>query len=172
VLPQTLIQDQQPADLGDLLKYASGITPGDGVSDSNDDVFIRGFQRHAIYVDGFRLSDSTGVKMLPANTERVEILKGPSTLLYGQAEPGGIINVVRKKPQNSTFIHADLGVGSLGRRYASMDINSQVPAVENVNVRVVLAAEDQHELRLRLHGKSMTPPPWVPVMNFNLQSRS
>lgn len=100
VIPQSLIQDQQAADLGDVLKFSSAITAGDGLSDSNDDMFIRGFQRHAIYMDGYRLSDSTGIKILPANIERIEILKGPSTLHYGQAEAGGIVNVVRKKPQS------------------------------------------------------------------------
>jgi TonB-dependent siderophore receptor len=146
VLPSELIDDQQAIDLADFVKYASGITPGDGESDTNDDMFIRGFQRHAIYVDGFRLSESTGVKQLPANIERVEILKGPSTLLYGQAEPGGIVNVVRKKPQKDSFIRAGLGVGSEGRREATVDINSQLPVSAEVDYRVVVADEAQDEV--------------------------
>lgn len=146
VLPRELIDDQQAIDLADFVKYASGITPGDGESDTNDDMFIRGFQRHAIYVDGFRLSESTGVKQLPANIERVEILKGPSTLLYGQAEPGGIVNVVRKKPLNDSFIRVDLGVGSAGRRVAAVDINSQLPVSGEVDFRVILADEAQDEM--------------------------
>ena len=143
VIPQSLIQDQQATDLNDVLKYASGITPGDGLSDSNDDLFIRGFQRHAIYVDGFRLGDSTGIKLFPANTERVEILKGPATLHYGQAEPGGIVNVVRKKPQDDSFARIEFGAGTLGRQFANLDINGQLPVKSNIDVRLVLADDKQ-----------------------------
>ncbi|MES2826230.1 MAG: TonB-dependent receptor [Pseudomonadota bacterium] len=143
VLPQELIQDQKATELGDLLKYASGVTPGDGVSDTNDDVFVRGFRRHAIYVDGFRLSDSTGVKIFPANTERVEILKGPSTLLFGQAEPGGIINVIRKRPRADTFLHAELGTGSLGKQYINLDVNTQIPTISEIDFRLILVDDSQ-----------------------------
>jgi iron complex outermembrane recepter protein len=143
VLPQSLIQDQHPTDLNDLLKYASSITPGDGISDSNDDMYIRGFERNAIYIDGFRLGSSTGMKLMPANTESVEILKGPSTLLYGQAEPGGIVNVLRKKPQEDSFVHAELGAGNAGKQYLSLDINSQVPKISNVNFRLIMAGDNQ-----------------------------
>jgi iron complex outermembrane recepter protein len=143
VLPQNLIQDQKPTDLNDLLKYASSITPGDGISDSNDDMYIRGFERNAIYIDGFRLGSSTGIKLMPANSESVEILKGPSTLLYGQAEPGGIVNVIRKKPQDDSFVHAEVGAGDLGRQYLSIDINSQVPKISDVNFRLIMASDSQ-----------------------------
>ncbi|MES2672930.1 MAG: TonB-dependent receptor [Pseudomonadota bacterium] len=142
-IPQTLIKDQQPADLGDLLKYASGITPGDGISDTNDDVYIRGFERHAMYLDGFRLSESTGIKILPVNIERIEILKGPSTLLYGQGEPGGIVNVVRKKPQDTSFVRGELGAGSFGRQYINVDINGQLPTTADVSFRLIMAGDEK-----------------------------
>lgn len=143
VLPRELISDQQPTDLADLLKHVSGITPGDGYTDSNDDIFIRGFRRHAIYVDGFRMAESTGTKILPDNIERVEVLKGPSTLHYGQAEPGGIVNVVRKKPKDYTFTHMSVGAGSEGRQKISLDVNNQLPVLNDANFRVVLSGQEQ-----------------------------
>lgn len=145
ILPKQLLEDQQPSELGGLLKYASGITPGDGLADSNDDAFIRGFQRHAIYLDGFRLSDTTGVKILPFNIEQVEVLKGPSTLLYGQAEPGGIVNVVRKSPQAETFLRASLSGGSFGQRSASLDLNLAEPLMADINARLVMSVDEQAE---------------------------
>lgn len=145
IIPQQLIKDQQANELADVLKFASGITPGDGVADSNDDIYIRGFRRHAIYIDGFRLGSSTGVKMLPANIESVEILKGPSTLLFGQAEPGGIVNVIRKKPQAKDFMAVEAGVGGLGYRDLSLDINRQLPLDEDIDGRLILARQEQAE---------------------------
>ncbi|MFT7561277.1 MAG: iron complex outermembrane receptor protein [Flavobacteriales bacterium] len=145
-IPQTLIRDRQPKELSEVLEYASGITPGDGVSDSNDDVYIRGFQRHAIYVDGFRLGDSNGTKLLPANVERIEILKGPSTLHYGQAEPGGVVNVIRKKPLSSSpFIHLSAGAGSSGRKSLALDVNQSVAQISDLDYRVIAASEQQSE---------------------------
>jgi iron complex outermembrane recepter protein len=139
IIPNELIEDQQPAELGDVLKYASGITPGDGIADSNDDIFIRGFQRHALYIDGFRLSESTGIKQLPNNIERVELIKGPATLLYGQAEPGGVANAVRKKPLPTSFTEMEMALGSDGRRKVGIDINNQVPVKSDIDFRVILA---------------------------------
>ncbi len=162
VLPQRLIEDQKAGEIGDLLKYASGITPGDGVSDSNDDVFIRGFRRHAIYVDGFRLSDSTGVKMHPQMIDRVEIIKGPSTLLFGQAEPGGIVDVVRKRPLSDNFIAAEYAAGTLGKKSSHLDLNFQAPTASELNVRLILANDNQDtsgevsDIRKELISPSLT----------------
>jgi iron complex outermembrane recepter protein len=144
-LPQQLIQDVQPKELSELLKYASGITLGDGLADSNDDVFIRGFQRHAIYIDGFRLSEATGIKLSLDNIEEVSILKGPSTLLYGQAEPGGIVNVVRKKPKAETFSSFYAEGGGFGQRAAGMDINLSSLPVEAINLRLIGSVREQDE---------------------------
>lgn len=160
VIGRNLLDDQQPADLNDVLKFTSAMTPGDGLIDSNDDLFIRGFQRHAIYMDGFRLGDSTGVKILPANIERIEILKGPSTLHYGQAEPGGIINVVRKKPQDGESTKLEIGGGNFGRKYANIDLNGQ--ALDDINLRLVMAGDVQddageiHDIRKQLVAPSAT----------------
>ncbi len=145
ILPQQLFKDQRPGELLDILKYASGVTPGDGLADTNDDVFIRGFQRHAIYLDGLRLSDGLGIKLAPANIEQVEILKGPSTLLFGQAEPGGIINVVRKSPKDENFFRMGLGAGSHGQKSVDGDFNVADALFENVNTRLVVSLNEQDE---------------------------
>ena len=158
-IPSQLLRDQQPQQLMDAIKYASGITPGDGLADSNDDMFIRGFQRHAVYLDGFRLSEYTGIKLSPLNVEEVNILKGPSTLLYGQAEPGGIINVIRKRPQDETFVRASVGGGSFGRRSIDGDINIASAFDENLHFRLVTALDERDtsgEIR-NLHQELIAP---------------
>lgn len=145
ILPQQLFADQRPMQMADLLKYSSGVTPADGMMDTNDDVFIRGFHRHAIYMDGLRLSSTSGIKLSPANIEQIDILKGPSTLLYGQAEPGGIISVVRKKPKDESFARVGIGGGSLGLRRVDADINLAEPTTAPVNFRLVMSLDEQAE---------------------------
>jgi len=141
VIPRTLIEDQQANDMFDAIKYASGITSSDGLNDSNDDFYIRGFKRNSIYLDGFRLGDSIGTKMLPANIERVEIIKGPSTLLYGQAEPGGVINFVRKRAERNSFTQLELGAGSFGKKMFEMDTNNPVEISDKIDYRLIASVE-------------------------------
>lgn len=102
---QNLILDQNPLSLTELAQNSSSIIPKEGLADSNDDFFIRGFPRHAIYYNGFRLNRNIGNKIPTALIKNVGILKGPSTLHYGQGEPGGVVNLSTRgtfnEPQNS-----------------------------------------------------------------------
>ena len=142
VLPAQLIEDLMPLDIGDLLKNGSGISPADGRADTNDDFYMRGFPRHALYVDGFRVENTTGGRFLPDNIERVEILKGPSTIRYGQGEPGGMINLVRKKPTGESLTQVQLSTGTNGLRKVAADVSNAF--TENLSYRLN-AVNFQHE---------------------------
>jgi Outer membrane receptor proteins, mostly Fe transport len=126
VLPAQLIADLMPLDIGDLLQNGSGISPGDGRGDTNDDFYMRGFPRHALYLDGFRVENTTGGRFLPDNIERVEILKGPSTIRYGQGEPGGMVNLVRKKPLDEALAQLNVSFGGNGLRKIAADVSDQL----------------------------------------------
>lgn len=142
VLPAQLIEDLMPLDIGDLLKNGSGISPADGRADTNDDFYMRGFPRHALYVDGFRVENTTGGRFLPDNIERMEILKGPSTIRYGQGEPGGMINLVRKKPTGESLTQVQLSTGTNGLRKVAADVGNAF--TENLSYRLN-AVNFQHE---------------------------
>lgn len=117
VTPQT-IEDFQVKSLDDAMKFVSGMTQSNTLAGTQDGFVKRGFGNNAdgsILRDGIRSSLS---RNFSATTERVEVLKGPASLLYGALEPGGLINVISKKPQYQwgTRINADsssFGGGSL-----------------------------------------------------------
>ena len=140
VLPRELINDQNPSDLSELLRFTSGITPCDGLADSNDDFYLRGFERQAMFADGFRVSDKTAVKFSPETIESIDILKGPSTLFYGQSEPGGVVNVVRKTPQLAPKTQMKVEGGN-GKQKAVVDTNHYWVA-SNFAARIIYA-DDQ-----------------------------
>ncbi len=149
ILPKQLIADQQPLELNDLLKYSSSITPGDGYADSNDDFYIRSFPRHAIYIDGFRLENTVGTKILPDLIDRIEIIKGPSTLYYGQAEPGGVVNVIRKKPLPQSHQKLSFSLGGDEIQRVSMDVNGQIiEDSSDLGYRFIYANEQRDVSRL------------------------
>lgn len=98
VTPQ-LIQDYEVRTLDDGMKFISGVTPGNTLAGTKDAFVKRGFGSNndgSIFRDGVRSSLSHNFN---ATAERVEVLKGPASLLYGALEPGGLINVVSKQPQ-------------------------------------------------------------------------
>ncbi|MCV9920994.1 TonB-dependent receptor [Pseudomonas sp. BT-42-2] len=99
VVPAQVIRDQAPRNLDDALANVSGITQGNNFGGTSDTVMKRGFGDNrdgSIMRDGMPLVQG---RSLNASTERVEVLKGPASLLYGIQDPGGVINVVSKRPQ-------------------------------------------------------------------------
>lgn len=98
VTPQT-IQDYHVRSLDDALKFVSGVSQGNTLGNTKDSVVKRGFGTNddgSILRDGIR---SVMSHNMSATTDRIEILKGPASLLYGALEPGGLINMISKQPE-------------------------------------------------------------------------
>ncbi|WP_407316807.1 TonB-dependent siderophore receptor [Pseudomonas sp. nanlin1] len=98
VTPQT-IADYQVRSLDDAMKFVSGVSQGNTLGNSRDSLVKRGFGTND---DGSILRDGVRSNLghnFSATTERVEVLKGPASMLYGALEPGGLINVISKQPQ-------------------------------------------------------------------------
>lgn len=101
VVPSQVLEDQQVSDLRGALRNISGFTTNNTLGGTRDNSIFRGFAGSfdsPTYVNGFRSSSYSGYN---AAVERIEVLKGPSSLLYGQVEPGGLINVITKQPQTT-----------------------------------------------------------------------
>ncbi|RMT99122.1 TonB-dependent siderophore receptor [Pseudomonas amygdali] len=148
VTPQT-IADYNVRSLDDAMKFVSGVSQGNTLGNTKDSVIKRGFGTNddgSILRDGVR---SVVSKNFGATTERVEVLKGPASLLYGAMEPGGVINVISKQPQyvQSTTLSGSAyseGGGSFG-------IDTTGP-LGNSGVAYRLVAERQSEDYWRNYG--------------------
>lgn len=109
-----MLRDQAPRNLDDALYNVSGITQGNNFGGTADTVMKRGFGDNR---DGSIMRDGMPVvqgRALNASTERVEVLKGPASLLYGIQDPGGVINVVSKRPQLQAYNALTLRGSSYG----------------------------------------------------------
>jgi iron complex outermembrane recepter protein len=117
VVPQDVIRDQQIIRIEDALTNISGVTFA-GTNGGREASFnLRGFGGQTtnsvpVLRDGYRLYGSFQAIPEIANLQQIEVLKGPASILYGQIEPGGIINLVSKKPLADPFYEAALQVGS------------------------------------------------------------
>jgi iron complex outermembrane receptor protein len=124
---QQFIEDTGATDLYDVVKYAAGVTSGAKEFNAGEDSFtIRGFQQ-APERNGFNEGGQGNVYVDPVNIERVEVVKGPSALLYGQVAPGGTVNYITKTPQPGLFVTIGGGAGS--DQYYRGTVDANVPLI-------------------------------------------
>ncbi|RBC00485.1 TonB-dependent receptor [Pseudomonas sp. MWU12-2115] len=103
VIPAQVIRDQTPRNLDDALANISGITQANTLGSTQDSVMIRGFgdnRNGSIMRDGMPIVQGRGMN---ETVDRVEVLKGPASLLYGIQDPGGVVNLVSKKPELTQY---------------------------------------------------------------------
>ncbi|RYD32801.1 MAG: hypothetical protein EOP85_21365, partial [Verrucomicrobiaceae bacterium] len=100
VISEQLIQDQDSVKLEEVLRNVAGISTG-GYYGSYDQYRIRGFEgAYKTYWDGLRGDSGTSPEMY--GMEKVEVIKGPASALYGNAPLGGLVNIVSKRPKYDT----------------------------------------------------------------------
>uniref|UniRef100_UPI001C2E2728 TonB-dependent receptor plug domain-containing protein n=1 Tax=Vogesella oryzae TaxID=1735285 RepID=UPI001C2E2728 len=99
VVPAQVIRDQQARTLDDAVSNVSGVVQSNTLAGIADSFIRRGFGTRgdgSILRDGVRAAT---LRNFDITSDYVEVLKGPASLLYGIQEPGGVINVISKKPQ-------------------------------------------------------------------------
>lgn len=123
------IEDQGAQSLGQALSYTAGVLGQPyGVDHRFDGPTIRGFEaRDAQYVNGLRQLRYMGAPAYETfGLQQVEVLRGPSSSLYGAGSPSGIINQVQKRAQNFDFGEAGLGYDSNHGSQLFFDVNRAV----------------------------------------------
>lgn len=141
VVPKEVIKDQGVVRIGDAARNVSGVTQSVGYGGSIDNFNIRGFDNSANLKNGFR-EDSFIPFTDSANIEQVEVLKGPASVLYGQIEPGGIINYVTKQPLKEPFYSAEFTVGNRDFYRPSFDITGPLNDSKSLTYRLNAAYEN------------------------------
>lgn len=142
VVPRQLLEDQGARSMQDALRNVPGVgfSNGDG---QRDQVTIRGFSAIADqFLDGIR-DDGLYFRDL-ANVEQVEVLKGPSAVLYGRGSSGGLINRISKKPHGQNASSVILRAGSFGFKRIEGDLNR---AGDEAQFRLIAALEDSDSFR-------------------------
>ncbi len=152
VITQDILQDQQVNNVDDALRNVAGVTKFKTGNGGEEKFSIRGFDAsQSIYKDGARINNALNVSNIPstetANIERIDVLKGPSALLYGQGEPGGIINYITKKPQFETVGSLEILAGNENFNKIEGDYGSAIDSNNRFAFRVVGAYEDSESFR-------------------------
>lgn len=169
VLDHSLLEDAGVTDLAGALDMASGITKANNLGGLWDSYSIRGFTGDPNFssdymVNGFNASRGYNGLRDGANTQSVEVIKGPASALYGRGEPGGAVNIVTKKPLFDAQHSVDLSAGRFASYRAALD--STGPLSETVAYRVNLMHKDQHSFRDTVDSDATLLAPlllWMPT---------
>lgn len=142
VVTRQLLDDRKVVDV----EQALALTPGVIVADNSGRYFSRGFQITSMQMDGGAPLALGAYTYQPqqemAFYDRVEVMRGASGLLGGVGDPGGIINLVRKKPLAQPQIDVTLSAGSWSNLRSEIDATGPLNAERSVRGRAVLAYQD------------------------------
>jgi len=123
VVPRQVLEDQQITRVDDALRNVPGVLGSTNAFIGNQ-ITIRGFSTSNLPIlrDGFRIYENFSFQET-SNLERIEVLKGPASVQYGQLDPGGVINLVTKKPLSEPFYEIQAQFGSYGLIRPSFDVS-------------------------------------------------
>ncbi|MHC1480336.1 TonB-dependent receptor [Frateuria aurantia] len=124
VIPRAVLDSQQALTLADALHDVPGVVANNYGRRGWDDLIIRGqTASDSLYLDGLRTTASNRIAQQLFGLDQIEVLQGPASLLYGLVLPGGLVNMVSKRPQAQQFVNLDTTIGSYGLRQGTIDAN-------------------------------------------------
>jgi iron complex outermembrane receptor protein len=136
VVDRELLNDQGAYKLDDVLKNVAGVMPG-GYYEAWDYYRIRGFDASFdTYVDGLR--GGNGMNEETFGLDSVEVMKGPSSTLYGQSVLGGIVNLRSKQPRPEALARVQFTGGSYGFYEPAIDAGTSLNRSHTLYARINL----------------------------------
>ena len=140
VVTRDQIVDQGAINLQDALNYAAGVRPDAyGLDSRSDSVRIRG-SLPDVYLDGLRQAYgyyTSTTRTEPYTLERLEVLRGPSGMLFGSGTVAGIVNMVGKRPLQETQREVGVQFGSFGRKQIQADLTGALSADRDWSYRLI-----------------------------------
>jgi iron complex outermembrane receptor protein len=168
VIPRQVLDDQNVVRISDAARNVSGVTPLVGYGGTANNYTIRGFEALRQLRNGFTDAES-GASYNVANIERVEVLKGPASVLYGQFEPGGVVNYVTKQPLREPYYAAEFSAGSYSFYRPSLDVSGPLTTDKKLLYRLNVAYEDAGSFRDFVYSRTFLI---APVLTYNFSEKT
>ncbi|AZD58134.1 Ferrichrome-iron receptor [Pseudomonas chlororaphis subsp. aurantiaca] len=149
VVTREQMDDQGSQTVSQTMRYTPGVlTNPYGATHRYDYVAMRGFNDGSvdnIYLDGLKSMGDSGtystMQVDPYFLERVDILKGPSSVLYGRSSPGGLVALTSKKPLLEPYHQIQATVGTQGQRGMGFDFSGPVDDDKRIAYRLTGLAD-------------------------------
>ncbi|MGD1937825.1 MAG: TonB-dependent siderophore receptor [Cyanophyceae cyanobacterium] len=171
VVPQQVWEDQGVTGLNDALRNVSGVFQTS--NDPRGQTFAaRGFNGAPVLRDGFRILNNTGNIGFAelSNIERIEVLKGPASILVGAVEPGGAINLVSERPLATPQYELSLRGGAPTQVEPSLDFTG--PLTEDGRVSYRVNASYRYEEYFRDFEEPIERFFFAPQISFEISDRT
>ncbi|HGU9809175.1 TonB-dependent siderophore receptor [Enterobacter hormaechei] len=143
------IEQRHASSVNEILRYAPGVsTEVRGSTSYMSEYKIRGFNVDQEFYNGLQLpynvTGNTKARIDPLLIESVDILKGPSSVLYGGGSPGGLVNIQSKKPQKEAKTELGFNTGNRNLKEGYLDSTGQI-ANSDWNYRLLGKATESDE---------------------------
>lgn len=118
VVTRQIIEDRAINDPQEAVQSFGGAVRSASFTGTGENFLVRGFQQQDLLKDGFRAGANSNTGLVAtgptdiANIERIELLKGPSAILYGRGEPGGVVSYITRTPAFENRFSLEQQVGS------------------------------------------------------------
>ena len=151
IIGESTIAMQQAQRLSDVIKNVNGVYQGSQRAGTQETFFARGynFSSTNMFKNGFRVNTGSMPEM--SGLESVEILKGSAAILYGNVAPGGVINMVTKKPKFEFGGEVNMRAGSFDQYKPAIDIFG--PLSKQAAFRLNSTYETVNSYRETVHSK-------------------
>jgi iron complex outermembrane receptor protein len=136
---EEFIADQKARSLWEVVRFAPGVTNSNPEFNGGSAVYnVRGFNTATTLRNGF-----AGPTVLEtANIARVDVVKGPGSLLYGNIEPGGVINYITKRPQQKPGVQFEQSIGTDGFWRTTADVTGPIGSANSPVLFRVIGSYD------------------------------
>lgn len=162
VVPRAVLNDRQVTEISEAVNNVSGVIAADDKLAGVPSMFIRGFLTNTYYLDGVRMPASpTNTNQNMANVDRVEVVKGPASILYGRGDPGGLVNLITKNPLETPYNAVQQQVGSWGEYRTTLDSTGPITQDKSLLYRLNVAYENWHDFVDFAHGTNIFVAPKI-----------
>ena len=144
------IEDQLVFKVNEAIRNVSGVSQS---TSNNRSYVIRGFEATSKLINGQRVVTEIRSQTMLPNIERIEVLKGPTSALYANSDPGGTINLVTKKPLAESRKSIQFATGSYNTNRLTSDFTGPMNADKTLLYRLNLAYQDGDSFRALQGGK-------------------
>ncbi|MEE4463144.1 TonB-dependent siderophore receptor, partial [Azotobacter chroococcum] len=163
------MRDRNVGTISDALHYTAGVQADVFGQDNRGDWFIiRGFSQgnNGLYRDGNRVHSDGYFRWQidPFMLERVEVLKGAASVLYGQNPPGGVVNMVTKRPTATSFGEIGVEYGSFDHKQTTLDMGGPLDDAGRILYRITALSRDNGNQVDHVNEERML---FAPSLTFN-----
>lgn len=170
IIDRQLLLQQQAVTMSDIVRNASGVTVPNSSGGRAEDINMRGFTTSTVFKDGFRFDGfASRAPLEVANIEQVEVLKGPSSGLFGRLDPAGVVNLITKQPLPKRYLSVQVQRGGWRNWRPSIDAGGPLNRSRTLLYRFNILYQNSDSFRDFLYQQRVFVSP---ALTWNINDRS